>query len=1316
MSSNLGVNKTLELLDRLKGTVREFCARADKLNQDFQGGTSRERRHREALVEEQAKQLSAAISEAEGAFSAAKGAAGAKHEARKARIGKAYQASKETALGDIENRTGSRKYELQKRMLQAERDRAAGLTAAATTFEEFKANLTAEQAALTPLEMAAHSAFRGYRKLLHLPSDAYEKAARPAATLDENQLLAQLRELIGKTRGDLERFQKFWLLRVFKYLAAWVVIVLCELPLVLQQTGLNSAGYWKAGLCVAGSLVVVLILRSLARSQAGPLAAAIAGAIGKARRLHDTARERSEAHYQQELERIKGGFESTIQTVDQQLKQALAEAGERRVGCRMQSDEKASRALEKNDRLHRAKLDRLQRQGAANLEQLKLTAETRRKAEVEASEQREAKLNTDYHAQWQTLEADWKQTIQPIYAAIESANAIAGKLFPPWGPRVVETWAPPAQFAAAAQFAKMAVDVEKLAETTIKDKRLALPGPARFSVPLCLGYPEQGSILFETAAAGHDEAIGALNNVILRLLSTAPPGRLNFTILDPVGLGQNFAGIMHLADYEEQIINSRIWTQSGQIEQKLADLNEHMEKVIQMYLRNEYATIAEYNEQAGVIAEKYYFLVVADFPANFTETAAKRLLSIAASGARCGVYMLIHWDQRQPLPPEFIPDELRDSSVCLSGKGNQFLLGGKPIPGTDLVLDAPPPPEFAIDFVNKVGLASRDSSRVEVPFAHVAPPEAEIWTEDTSSELRVPVGRTGATKFQYLAIGKGTCQHALLAGKTGSGKSTLFHVIITNLALWCSPEQVEFYLVDFKKGVEFKCYATHRLPHARVVAIESDREFGLSVLQRVDDELRHRGDLFRQLGVQDVAGYKRAGGKEPIPRSLLIIDEFQEFFVEDDRISQTASLLLDRIVRQGRAFGIHVLLGSQTLGGAYTVARTTLGQMVIRIALQCNEADAYLIMDENNPAPRLLSRPGEGIYNDMAGMIEGNSPFQVVWLPDQVRESYLAKVRARADAVEVQSLKSKVQSPGSDGGQRYPGPIVFEGNAPADVRENALLRVLLEAPTVKPTTVGRIWLGAPNSIKGPTEAAFQRQSGNNLLLVGQRDEAMLSMLSVGLVSLAAQYPLGTARFILWDGTAPGTSQREYIDRIVQSIPHPITQAKPGDLGEIMKELGQEMKQRSDAADAEAAPPVFLFIHGLQKYSKLRYEEDFGFSSGDAEAEPNPAMVLNNLVCEGTRLGFHVIATCDTYNNVNRYLSRKAFSEFEMRVLFQMSANDSASLIDNPKASLLGLHRALFYNAQEGYLETFRPYALPGSEWVEQTARNLARLLKGNTPG
>ena len=59
----------------------------------------------------------------------------------------------------------------------------------------------------------------------------------------------------------------------------------------------------------------------------------------------------------------------------------------------------------------------------------------------------------------------------------------------------------------------------------------------------------------------------------------------------------------------------------------------------------------------------------------------------------------------------------------------------------------------------------------------------------------------------------------------------------------------------------------------------------------------------------------------PMPRVLLIVDEFQEFFVEDDKIAQEVTLLLDRLVRQGRAFGMHVILGSQTLGGQYSLPK-----------------------------------------------------------------------------------------------------------------------------------------------------------------------------------------------------------------------------------------------------------------------------------------------------------------------------------------------------------------------------------------------------------
>jgi hypothetical protein len=62
----------------------------------------------------------------------------------------------------------------------------------------------------------------------------------------------------------------------------------------------------------------------------------------------------------------------------------------------------------------------------------------------------------------------------------------------------------------------------------------------------------------------------------------------------------------------------------------------------------------------------------------------------------------------------------------------------------------------------------------------------------------------------------------------------------------------------------------------------------------------------------------------------------------------------------------------------------------------------------------------------------------------------------------------------------------------------------------------------------------------------------------------------------------------------------------------------------------------------------------------------------------------------------------------MRVVFQMSANDSASLIDSPKASTLGLHRAIFANEHEAQLETFRPYAPPDSEWLREAGEKLAK--------
>ncbi len=522
---------------------------------------------------------------------------------------------------------------------------------------------------------------------------------------------------------------------------------------------------------------------------------------------------------------------------------------------------------------------------------------------------------------------------------------------------------------------------------------------------------------------------------------------------------------------------------------------------------------------------------------------------------------------------------------------------------------------------------------------------------------------------------------------------------ITNLALNYSPDELDLYLIDFKKGVEFKAYAQYRLPHAKAVAIESEREFGLSVLQRLDNILKERGDLFRESGVNSLAEYRDfleskhpkpdVDDMEPpvrrpsCPRILLIVDEFQEFFVEDDRVAQECALLLDRLVRQGRAFGVHVLLGSQTLGGAYSLARTTIDQMAVRIALQCSDADAQLILSKDNTAARLLSRPGEAIYNNQNGLVEGNDLFQVVWLDDARQEQCLAEVRKRADATGYESVS----------------PLVFEGNVPAVIDNNVpLARALAEPAWPDQVRSAQAWLGDAIAIKDPTAAVFRPVGGNNLLLVGQQDEPSLSVMTSAIVSLCAQYRPEAVKFFVVDGTPEDDPNAGFLARIASGLPHSMRMIDRADLAEALGALAEEVNERQKG-QSEDRSACFLFVHGAQRFRDLRKEDDFGFGRRGGERTIPPAEHLAAILRDGPTVNVHVILGADTPTNLGRVVDRGGMREFGLRVLFQMSVNDSSTLIDSPAASRLGRNRALLVTEESSQPEKFRPYGLPTNAWL-----------------
>lgn len=1222
-------------------------------------------------------------------------------------------------------------------------------------FEKTQGAITKSREDLTSLVAGLKSEAQTLFERCGWTREAHFEPLQLARQLD--MIAEKLQSSQERGRQDLQAARSLWMPKLFMgfgsiymffvlALVAGAVFWMFVPPQQLGVTAGRDTLHWMGiagGIGAGVSLVLSGILYVIASSQQSDALSQLQSSIAAVdwlfgrwsqtadKDLADADKEfcRKQEQYDRQREQALTRYQKAHRD---QLAEIESQRQSQQTACQQRfADQKAFLESTRNTQLAALDSQVLQQRTAGEEQHATARAEAQTRLDQCQSEHRRQQA-----AAWSSLKTHWEQSFQQINQQITSLQQAATTASPVWDAIESADWSPAREIPSGYTIGQHCVDLEQWPEAVSRDMRLA-PRTSQLRIPATIEFPAQSSLLLTwKGPEGRTASVQALQVAMLRLLTQIPPGKIRFTLIDPVGLGESFGGFMHLADVDELLVTSRIWTEAGQIETRLADLTEHMENVLQTYLRNEFSTIEDYNHHAGEVAEPYRFLVISDFPAKFSEIAASRLLSIITSGPRCGVYTLMSVDMARALPQQlplgtaaahmttyqwsesgfklFLRETSDERGESDGLNSTSVGLGRSPLSSWPVELTSPPEPEQFTRLVKQMAEASRDARRVEVSFDRIAPKEIDFWSRDSRAGIDIPLGRAGATKLQHLKLGPGTSQHMLVAGKTGSGKSTFLHTLIVNVALYYSPHEVNFYLIDFKKGVEFKDYAALQLPHGRVVAIESDREFGVSALQKLDSVLQERGELFRRHGVQDIRGFRDANPHTPLPRILLVIDEFQEFFVEDDKLAQTASLMLDRLVRQGRAFGIHVILGSQTLGGAYSLARSTLGQVAIRVALQCSEADAHLILSEENTAARLLTRPGEAIYNDANGLLEGNHPFQVAWLPDSQREDLLRQLAHQARKALFQ----------------LEAPIIFEGNIPSDPSRNAALQRLIERidDTPPQRITPRIWLGDAVEIKHPAELPFPRQSGSHLLLIGQDNEAALGLMSTAVVALASQLNPGAfrandsglmthdavasspstlqAQILILDGSPVDSPDAELWRSVSQSIPG-VQLVSPRLCLDLLKELTDEQQSR-DADRETAHPPIFIFVSQLSRFRDLRKPDDDYSFGGSQTAAPSGGKMFADLVANGPENGIHFILWCDSFNNLERWMSRQSLREMERRVLFQMNAADSSNLIDSPVASRLGTHRALLHFQESGAIEKFRPYGLPKPSWLHWAAGSLQR--------
>ena len=207
--------------------------------------------------------------------------------------------------------------------------------------------------------------------------------------------------------------------------------------------------------------------------------------------------------------------------------------------------------------------------------------------------------------------------------------------------------------------------------------------------------------------------------------------------------------------------------------------------------------------------------------------------------------------------------------------------------------------------------------------------------------LKVPIGRLSATAdliFDLNDHDGSHGPHGLIGGMTGSGKSEVLKCILLGLAATHSPYDLNFALIDYKGGAAFNELV--QLPHTVgvVTDIETHATYAERVIQALAGEIEHRKRVLERaraafgFGRSHIDEYRELSVKRPLPRLIIVFDEFAEF---KNRNPEESKRLIS-IARQGRSLGVHLILATQNIEAA--VDPEILQNSTFRICLRVSQA------------------------------------------------------------------------------------------------------------------------------------------------------------------------------------------------------------------------------------------------------------------------------------------------------------------------------------------------------------------------------------------
>lgn len=778
------------------------------------------------------------------------------------------------------------------------------------------------------------------------------------------------------------------------------------------------------------------------------------------------------------------------------------------------------------------------------------------------------------------------------------------------------------------------------------------------SVPYIIPFLGHGNIVF--AGQGED-VYAALRSITFSALEQTAAGQIKVTVYNPE-LKDTFSCFSELEQYS-------MYSSPDTFGKELNKLSKEIVATDGL-LKGKYASLIELRNKSQQAVGQLRLYVIAGHDWLENEALRKQLLRASESSLRSGCAFVFYTDEKHLQSVQSLIKKA--TYLRKSGTGNKWVPSDLPNLEVNLTEVSP---EQADSFLAEYVAQSENAAAVTIPFDTIENTN-DFWTESSAEGITFSLGKVGLETVT-LRLGDKTTQlhNVLITGAPGKGKSNLLEVMIHSMCCRYSPDELELYLLDFKDGLTFKPYSYSPqfswIPHAKVLGLESARDFGVAVLEHIEAERQNRALRMNEVEASSVAAFRAKRPDIPMPRIILLIDEYQKIVEIADELGKRAAELIENIVRQGRACGIHMVLASQTVAhGAALMGREDqiYPAFPVRIALQNTLQESYATFVQGNDAAAKLRVRGEAVMNVNYGAIDSNQKLSVAfaepnamltlrksWCKHETYSKRIPMVFSKNDEFSLLNTVSAIK--------KWRNNVVSLQSAPV-------------LPCGQLISVGRKIVSVRMS----------NDAGRNVAILGSGDgerksaDTLPPNYAVGMIqgmaiSLALQHPTGNARFYLINGLEQSVANQNGIPqwlRLMERFGFPVENISIKDAPSFFANLSSEMKATQDCEDNQ-----YILALAMDRCSGMA--EPIGT---DIFNPVTGASVFQELLKSGPSKGIHTIAW---WSNVAMYRDHIGFNGegyIDTKILLRLDDATSKNVL-GPFVQWNGAsHRALIHDATD----------------------------------